>query len=207
MIKLFIVDDHKIVIEGIKARVTDGNIEVVGYAHKGEDVIKQVSKLKPDIVFIDLHLPDISGIEVYRRLSRKDKQIKAIFLTGTRDVPTLYRLFTTGAQGILLKSHNCDYSKVVKKVYTGVTYIQPEIAHQLIQYAISAKDLMQKLSPRQFEIILLKAQGLTNLEIANNLHISERRVSNVKNECISKLKLGNSEQLYQLILNTPNSLT
>jgi two-component system, NarL family, response regulator DegU len=183
-IRVLLVDDHQLVREGIQRMLElDEGIIVVGEAGTGEEALHQAEILSPDVVLVDVQLPDINGIEVIRQLKAKQAACHAIILTVHED-RYLSQAAEAGADGYLLKDvSRADLIRAIKAVNQGQSPLSPSVAKTLFtQFAtLSKKNRENTLTKRQLDILRLIAAGVTNREIAAKLFLSEATVKRETN--------------------------
>lgn len=211
MIKVVIADDHTIVREGLKMildRVPE--ISVVAEAGNGLEAISLVGKLKPEVVVMDVLMPELDGIESTRRIKRDYPETEIIALSMYADKHFISEMFKAGAKGFLLK--DCASTELVEAVYTvrnGDTYLGPSISNIVAKMYvdnISCKKESsfvsgQQLTSREIEVTRLLAEGLTNNEIASQLYISAKTVGSHRQNIMRKLELRNIAELTKYAIN------
>lgn len=203
MINVVIVDDDKTSRFGIKVFLKDNEITVIGEADNGADAIRLIGQQQPDVILLDFYLPDITGIQVCDVICRRFPQIKIIFLTGTRHLSILKRLISTAAVGILTKHEPNAVVEAIKFVYKGKRYVQPDLTHDLLEY-MNRKNIIDALSEREHQILILAAQGKKIEEIAANFHISPKTVSNLKCNGMKKIGVKNIAELRYILFDLAN---
>lgn len=183
MIRVMIVDDHKMVREGLTKLIEfDGEIQVVEEAGNGTDCVDKFRKAKPDLILLDMNMPDMDGIETIKILNNRKNRPKILVLTVHNEIEYLIRVLDMGVEGYILKDSNArELIRAIRSVYQGERFIQPSLI-PLLNSKLIAKDLDQEklneLSKRELEVLKLVANGLSNKNIAANLSISERTVKN-----------------------------
>lgn len=133
-IRILVADDHNLIREGLK-RILDfqDDMRLIGEAINGRDALKSVEALNPDIVLLDVNMPDLTGIEVLRHMKRKKLPVRAIMLTVAGDRETLFEAIESGAEGYILKdSETVDLVQAIKEVYEGETYIDKRLVSLLV---------------------------------------------------------------------------
>lgn len=183
-IKILIVDDHSILRDGLEALLNGvENFEVVDKTGKGYEAIELYSKLKPDIVLMDIRIPDLDGISSMEKILEKDPNAKVIILTTYMGEEDIYRSFEKGAKAYLLKDTPIsDLEKTILKVFQGEKVISNEQA-MIISKRIGLKELTQK----EIEILKLISEGYSNKQISSILKISENTVKTHLNNIFEKL--------------------
>ncbi len=205
-IRVFIADDHPIVREGLHALIsTEPNMIIVGEATNGEDAVRRVRELKPDVILMDLIMDRMDGIEAIERIKLENPSARILALTSFTEDDIVFPAIKAGALGYLLKdSAPQELLQAIQNAFYGVPSLAPSIALKLFQElhqpSIVAGSSNEALTEREVLILKHVAQGLTNQEIASALVISERTVRNHVGSILSKLHLANRTQaaLYAL---------
>lgn len=207
-IRIIIADDHAIVREGTRIMLErEEDMEVIGEARDGEEAVKLIEKLKPDVAILDISMPKLSGIDVTKQVKAKLPSTAILILTAYQNDEYVFALLEAGAAGYLLKDvPSSEIVEAVRSVYSGESVLHPSIARKVIQRAIvsSAKSSEDKpeveLSEREKEVLMLAAQGLRNKDIADNLCISIRTVQGHINSIFHKLNVGSrTEAIFQSV--------
>ncbi|MBI4203192.1 MAG: response regulator transcription factor [Chloroflexi bacterium] len=199
--RVLVVDDHALVrraLASILRNVQD--IEVVGEAEDGRQAIEAARQLDPDIVLMDVRMPNCNGIEATQRIKQEFPQIKVLALTISEEVNDLVQIITSGAEGYLLKSASPeDLIAGLRQVAEGTVALSPGMAAKVIrefaQRSESWSDCSQAaLSPREVEVLQLVGNGDSNKEISARLSLSESTVRNHLHHVLEKLHLRNRMQ-------------
>lgn len=207
-IRIVIADDHAVVREGTRTILErEEDMQVVGEAGDGEEAIKLIEKLKPDVAILDIAMPKFSGIEVTRRIKPRFPSTAILILSAYDNDEYIFALLEAGAAGYLLKdAHRREVVEAVRSVYSGESVLHPSIARKVIQRAIlgSAKATEAKtdieLSEREKEVLKLAAKGMNNKDIADTLCISIRTVHGHLNSIFHKLNVGSrTEAIFQSV--------
>lgn len=203
-IRVMIADDHQVVREGLSAILNAReDIQVVGEAKDGLEAVEKARALKPDIILMDISMPRMNGVEATRRIKLEQPRIGIVVLTMYEDEEYIFDLVKAGATGYMLK--NSDSSQIIKAIrstYQGESLLQPSVATKILsefshltrQPTGKSPRSAQELTGREIEIIRLVAEGKTNKEIANLLHISEKTVKNHVRNIFHKLNVGDRTQ-------------
>ena len=193
-IRLMIVDDHAIVRQGlIKLIEMISDFRVVAEGSNGREAIDLVKIHRPDIVLMDLNMPDMDGIEACRRIKECDAGAKVIALTVCEEIDRITEALAAGAKGYILKNTDLEsLARIIRGVHEGKAYIDPAVATGLIdRYTSFARQAEVRdaspLSERETEVLSLVSKGKTNREIAEELFISEKTVKNHVTSILRKL--------------------
>jgi DNA-binding NarL/FixJ family response regulator len=200
-IHIVVVDDHPIVRDGLVAVLsTQPDFEVVGEASNGPEAIQCVSTIKPDVILLDLEMPDMDGVETLQRLREIDPAVHVIVFTAFDTDERIVKAVQAGAQGYLLKGVPRDeIFNAIRVVHAGGALLQPVIASKLLrQVSRDAQPEPDPLTERELEVLRLMAQGQMNKEIAAALVISERTVKFHVSAILSKLGAGNRTEAVTL---------
>jgi len=207
-IKILIADDHAVVREGTRTLLErEEDMEVVGEASDGEEAIKLIEELHPDVAILDIAMPKLSGIEVTRRIKPRFPSLAILILTAYDNDEYVFTLLEAGAAGYLLKDvHSHEIVEAVRSVHAGESVLHPSIARKVIQRAIlstaKSSDIKPSvtLSDREQEVLKLAAKGLKNKDIADALCISIRTVQGHINSIFHKLGVGSrTEAIFQSV--------
>lgn len=196
--RIFITDDHSLVREGI-IRLLEFNKEmvVVGFAETGLECINEVSRIKPDVVLLDISLPDINGIEVLKRLKADYPSIKVIMLTVHNDYAFLQEAIIHKADGYLLKDAEIEtLLEAIRQVASGETFIQPSLKESFKSMSVENYQVEERgiLTKREFEILKLVSNGYSNRNIADELKVSEKTVKNHLSSIFRKIEVSDRTQ-------------
>jgi NarL family two-component system response regulator LiaR len=199
-VKVLIVDDHRLVREGLRTylELIEG-IRIIGEAKNGIEAVDQVQKYEPDIVLMDLVMPDMDGIEATRKIQELHPNTKVIVLTSFTDDENVFPAIQAGASGYLLKDISpSDLSQAIRVVNEGEKQLHPEITKKLMDQFVNP-DIehefdLDDLTPRETDVLRLIAQGMSNKEIANTLTISDKTVKTHVSSILNKLDLVDRTQ-------------
>lgn len=182
-IKVMIADDHVLIREGLKQLLEfDGSISVVGEAVDGEDCLKKLETIHPDVLLLDINMPGKNGLDVLRVIKDSKMKIRVLILTIHNEIEYLMKAVDIGSDGYIVKDSSAEELKMaIKSVYEGNSYIQPELIPSLNSKLINRdidKEKIDSLTRREVEVLIKVASGMFNKEIATSLCISERTVKN-----------------------------
>ncbi len=201
-IRILVADDHKLFREGLTALLSGAaNTAVAGEASSGAETIAQAEALSPDVILMDIMMPDMNGIEATRRILADHPQIGIIMLTMLEDDDSLFAAMCAGARGYILKgADKAEVLRTVLAVAEGHALFGPAIAGRLTAFfqrgatRDAAVSPFPDLTEREREVLALIAQGRNNQEIADRLHISGKTVSNHISNIFSKLQVADRAQ-------------
>ena len=195
-IKVIIIDDHTLFREGLQRLLTRHEIDVISSVSNGDDGLKSIKNLFPDIILLDLRMPDLSGIEVLKNIRQINKTLPVVMLTTSDDEKDLIEALKNGASGYLLKDMEPDDLVVaLKDVLKGETIVAPNLVQILAKFhqgddtEINITNLISTLTPRENEILELLAEGQSNKLIAKNLGISDGTVKLHVKSILRKLEI------------------
>ncbi len=202
-IKVLIADDHAIVREGIKLILSrEQDIEIVGEAGNGREALDLVAKLKPQVVVMDISMPEMGGIEATKQVKETWPKVNVLALTMHEDESYVFQLLKAGASGYVLKRGAAqDLVQAIRSAAKGEAFLYPSVARSVLQdylKRIESGDNRSRydgLTDREREILALIAEGLSNQEIAQKLYISIKTVQTHRTHIMEKLDLHNRAQL------------
>jgi DNA-binding NarL/FixJ family response regulator len=196
-IRVLIADDHNIVREGLRAVLgSEPDMEVVGEAATGEEVVERAAELRPGVILMDLQMPHVNGIEATRRILEINPEIGIVILTMFEDDDSVFSAMRAGARGYVLKgAPPSEILKVLRAVAAGEAHFGPEIARRLVSFfstpkPASPEKIFPELSAREVEILDLIAQGHSNAKIAARLFVSPKTVGNHISHIFTKLQVA-----------------
>jgi len=195
-IKILIADDHRVFIDGMKALLKEVNdVEVIGDAENGQQLIEQVEAKRPEVVLTDIQMPVKDGIEATREIHKRFPNVKVIALTMLNETMFIKRMLDAGASGYVIKTIDKDeLIHVIKKVAAGEKHFSAEVTAQLMNN-YSEQDPLSVLTKREKEILIQIAQGLTDKEIAEKVFLSPLTITTHRKNILSKLGLKNKVEL------------
>ncbi|WP_430885789.1 response regulator [Fusibacter sp. JL216-2] len=194
-IRVFIADDHALIRQGIKRIIEfESDIAVVGDAANGKLALDEVMHLKPDVILLDFHMPDMTGLEVLKAMKEEALSSKAIMLTVADDRKTLLECIQFGAEGYILKdSDTVDIVSAIREVFRGESYIDKRLVKLLVETFTDhsdeeeADDKFAELTERELDVLGCISEGMTNREVASTLFLSEKTVKNYASSLFRKL--------------------
>lgn len=202
--KIMLVDDHALFLQSLKVLLTTKGYEVVGTASNGIEALKQARLLSPDLILMDIEMPDCDGLAATRLIKAELPQIKIVMLTVSASNENLFEAIKSGASGYLLKSQSAErFLEMVAQVERGGAALPPELAARLItEFArqaqhveIPVEETPSELNSRQLEVLTLIARGMTYPEVGKALHLSEVTVRYHMNQILDRLHLENRAQV------------
>src|SRR5579864_3489647 len=203
-VRVLIVDDHAVVRSGIRLLLAqEKDIEPVGEAATGREAVFQARDLKPDVILMDVVMPDQTGLDVLPMLVREHPEAKVLLLSMQDDPRYVREAFATGASGYVLKeAADNEVVGAIREVANGGRYVHPELGARLIEAEALAVRRAEEdpLSDREREVLRLLALGHTNQEIAKTLYISVRTAETHRAHIMQKLRLGSRAELVRYAL-------
>lgn len=204
-IRVLVVDDHAIVRQGICALLAESeDIAVVGEAGNGLEAIRQAERTRPDLILMDLIMPEMGGIEAIGQITTKQPHVRFLVLTTYSGDDLVFPAIQAGAHGYQLKDSGAgELVQSIRQVHRGEPSLHPEIARKLMQELskpVQGKPTPDPLTAREVEVLRLLARGLENQEIAERLTVAEATVRSHISRILDKLHLANRVQatLYAL---------
>lgn len=200
-IRVLIADDHTLFRDGVRALLASApDTECVGEAATGEAAIALAAQTQPDVVVMDLQMPDLNGVEATRRIVQTSPHIGVLMVTMFEDDQSVFTAMRAGARGYLLKgARHEELLRAIRAVAQGEAIFSPAIAARLMEFfahmrVTATRQVFPELSEREREILALIAQGLKNAEIARQLVLSEKTVRNHVSNLLSKLHVADRTQ-------------
>jgi len=199
-VRIIIAVGHKLFQEGLRLILnSEETFDIVGMVNNGLQAIAVISDLKPDIVILDISLPEVSGIEVITSINQKSPDTKALMITHAMEEQAIIKAIRAGAKGYLSRNTNVsEIIKAIQVVHQGEFWVQRKLVSRFIDddfmSEISAEDSRQNkldtLTPREQDVLRALIKGSTNKEIANELFISEKTVKSHLNQVFKKLNVS-----------------
>lgn len=206
-ISILLVDDHELVRQGFHAMLEKHEgFEVVGEAANGTDAIEKALALKPDVLVLDIALPDLDGISVARRIKNEEPGIKVLALSMHSERRFVSEMFAAGASGYILKASVLEeLLNAIHAVSNGKRYLSPELVDLLLEDFVSDEDTpisptFSRITPREREVLQLIAEGKTTKEIAQVLELSVKTVETHRQQLLRKLECSNVVELTRLAI-------
>jgi two-component system, NarL family, response regulator LiaR len=197
-ITVLITDDHSVVRQGVRVFLeTQPEIEVLGEADSGQQAIDMCSELAPDVVLLDLLMPKMNGVEATRQIKQVSPRSNIVILTSYHDDEFIVPAIKAGALSYLLKDVSpSELIAAVKKASIGEVVLHPQVAQKLMKglRENTENQIVDELSKRELEVLQLVAEGLSNLEIAERLFISDKTVKSHVSNILGKLHLADRTQ-------------
>ncbi|MFO8130457.1 MAG: response regulator transcription factor [Bacteroidales bacterium] len=201
-IKILIVEDHGVVIKGIKALLEPNEeLEIVGYALDAKEAERKIENLRPEVIIMDINLPEVSGIELTRTISEKYPDVRVVYYTSHVDEELITEGFEAGAYGYVPKNFSTeDLIEAIHMVHSGQKYMKGIVSEKFLSNYLKSekeKKLRQDvpLSERELEVLKYISQGHSNKQIADKLFISIRTVETHKHNLMKKLNIFSTAEL------------
>lgn len=214
-IRVFLADDHAVLRAGLTMLLNaQEDMIVVGEAADGRETLKLATEVHPDVILLDITMPELSGVEVARRLRRVVPDAKIVVLTMHDDEGYLSQFLETGCSGyVLKKSADTDLTAAIRQVMSGATFVCPSMSQVLVDRLVSRHipaaaepqpppSTGDRLSEREEQVLALVAQGHSNKEIAERLFLSVKTVESHKSRIMSKLGFDRRAQLVRYAIET-----
>lgn len=202
-IKVLLADDHTIVRQGLKLILaSQPDFEVVGEAANGREAADLAEKLRPDIVLMDVQMPDLNGIEATRRMVAANSRLKVLVLSMHKEALYVREVLKAGARGYILKDAiDTELLSAMRSVARGDGYISPAVSGALLSdYREQSSNPLDTLSTREREVLQLIAEGKTNKEVATRLNLSVYTVDSHRGKIMEKLNLHSAGELVRFAM-------
>ncbi|GAB4482586.1 MAG: response regulator transcription factor [Anaerolineales bacterium] len=198
MIRVFLADDHAVVRDGLKVLLeAQTDIQVIGVAANGKDTVRECLNLHPDVVLMDIAMPDLNGIEATLQILEKIPTIRVIILSMHESREYILHALQAGASGYLLKeSAGDEVIQAVRTVVQGYRYLSQHITERVVEDYLSLQDQtpptdpLEKLSERERQVFQLVVQGKSSAEIAKSLFLSVKTVETYRSRIMEKLEIS-----------------
>jgi DNA-binding NarL/FixJ family response regulator len=190
-----LAEDHTLMRAGLRALLTDiGGTEIVGEASNGHEALKKVETLEPDVVLLDITLPELNGLEVAKRVAKDYPRVRVIMLSMHQDPVYVRQALQAGAKGYLVKGADVpELELALRAVMRGDTYLSPAISAEVVGEYLRGEEAspspLGALTPRQREILQLIAEGRTTKDIAAKLDLSVKTVESHRAELMTRLDI------------------
>jgi len=194
-VRILLVDDHHMIREGLRSLVEkDTKYEIVGEADDGREAVDIAAKVRPDVVIMDVAMPNLNGVEATRRILRDAPDTKVIALSIHTDRQYVGRMLEAGASGYVLKDNAFEaLSTAIETVLSGRTYLCPKVAAVVVDSYVrrpaEGEDAVTKLTPREKEVLQLIAEGHSTKEIAFNLNVSVKTIETHRRNIMEKVDI------------------
>lgn len=198
-VNIMIADDHSMIREGLKQLLElDGDIKVIAEANNGKDCLEKLNTYHPDVLLLDINMPEMNGLQVLEILKERKADIKVLVLTVHNEVEYLLKAVEIGISGYMLKdSNSSELKNAIFSIIEGEDYIQPSLIPMLNSKLLemdSDKVKLDLLTRREYEVLKLLTEGMFNKEIAMKLNISERTVKNHVSNIFKKIEVTDRTQ-------------
>jgi DNA-binding NarL/FixJ family response regulator len=202
-INILLADDHAIVRQGLKLILSaNADLHVVGEAANGREAVELAHKLKPDIVLMDVAMPEVNGIEATRQMIAANPRTRVLVLSMHKEALYVREILRAGARGYILKDAiDKELVEAVRSVAQGDGYISPAVSGALLSdYRQNVTDPLDLLSSREHEVLRLIAEGKTNKEVASQLNLSVYTVDSHRGKIMEKLNLHSTGELVRFAM-------
>ncbi len=213
-IRLLITDDHEVTRLGLRTLLgACPQFEIVGEAASAAETLEAVVRLKPDLLLLDVRLPDQSGIEVCRKLQRMDLDTKVLVLTSFANDDLVFDAISSGADGYLLKEIHADnLIQAIQDVAAGKSILDPAVTSHILKCvrnpsSPASASKLDLLSAQERRVVALVAEGKTNKEIGHEMGLSDKTVKNYLSNAMEKLNLSRRSQAAALFITQTHSTT
>jgi two-component system, NarL family, response regulator NreC len=202
-IKILLADDHTILRQGLKLILSSQpDLEVIGEASNGNEAVELANKLRPDIVLLDVAMPELNGIEATRRMMEANSRLRILVLSMHKEAVYVREILKAGARGYILKDViDTELLNAVRSVARGDGYISPAVSGALLNdYRQNINDPVDLLTKREREVLQLIAEGKTNKEVATKLNLSVYTVDSHRGKIMEKLNLHSTGELVRFAI-------
>lgn len=203
--KIAITDDHQMILKGIKSMLKDtAEIEIVGVYKNATETLKNFASILPDVLLLDINLPDINGIDLSKQLLKKFPKLKIIALTNFEDISFVKRMLKNGVHGYLLKNTDkLELIEAIKTVLSDEIFLQKDIHKRLLNQTTRKtidNKLLPKLTRREHDVLVAISEELTTQQISKKLFISPKTVETHRMNIMSKFGAKNSVGVIKIAL-------
>ena len=206
--KVLLVDDHPLFLDGLRNLLAIRGLEVVGTAHDGLEALEKARALKPEVILMDIQMPHLDGLAATRLVKAELPDVKIVMLTMSESDEDLFEAIKSGACGYLLKAEDTEkFFELLMGLTRGEVPLSPGLASRVLEEFArqkgagaslqQAEEKKEALTPRQIEVLTLVAQGLTYKEVGAKLFLSERTIKYHMGEIIERLQLDNRQQVIE----------
>jgi len=201
-ISIMLTDDHAVVRSGLRRLLEQyDNMNVIAEAESGEQAYQQFSKAMPDVLVMDISMPGIGGLEALRRIKQRYPQAKIIIFSMHENATFAVQALSAGAIGYVAKSSDAeDLVQAVKNAAKGISFISDSLAQKVSLHSLNDDTPVQKLTPREFEVFRLLAEGKVVEEISSILNLGQKTVSNYQTTLKQKLQINSPVDLVRLAI-------
>lgn len=203
LITILLADDHNIVRQGLKLILgAQPDLKVVGEAGNGKEAVELAQQLKPDIILMDVAMPEVNGIEATKRIVAANSRARVLVLSMHKEAVYVREILKAGARGYILKDAiDTELLSAVRSVAQGDGYVSPAVSGSLLNdHAQKSNDPADALSPREREVLKLIAEGKTNKEVATHLNLSVYTVDSHRSKIMEKLNLHSTGELVRFAI-------
>ena len=190
---IIIIDDDPLVVESLKIIINADGINILAVGYDGFQAVEYYAKYKPDLILMDIRMEKMSGIDAAKEILKMDPKAKILLITTFQDNEYIATALSLGCKGYILKQNIKGIIPAINAVHSGNLVFDSKIVSNIKKY--TEKDIEINLSDREFDILLLVAEGLNNKEIAEKLYLSEGTVRNYISNMLEKLSLRDRTQL------------
>ena len=203
MIRLYLVDDHQIMREGLRVLLQAWNYKVVGESADPTEALAEIQSLNPNVLLLDLHLEGRSGLELLAELRKRNSKTSCVVLTMSAQPRMVAEALRMGALGYVLKgSPGRELANAIDAAAAGRRYLGSNVAELAVQSFTQedAVDPLSALSPRERQIVAMVVQGMSSTEIGKQLHLSPKTVATYRSRLMAKLEVGDVPALVRLAI-------